>query len=58
MTAMASARAARALGLAALAAVAATVYLGLWVTPPDVVQGDLARLIYVHPPVAWVAYLA
>ena len=58
MTAMTSARAARALGLAALAAVAATVYLGLWVTPPDVVQGDLARLIYVHPPVAWVAYLA
>src|SRR5205807_7107324 len=28
------------------------------VTPPDVVQGDLVRLIYVHPPVAWVAYLA
>ena len=51
-------RATRALGIAALAAVAATVCLGLWVTPPDVVQGDLARLIYVHPPVAWVAYLA
>jgi heme exporter protein C len=53
-----AARATRALGIAALATVAATVYLGLWVTPPDVVQGDLARLIYVHPPVAWVAYLA
>jgi heme exporter protein C len=51
-------RATRALGVAAVLAVAATVYLGLWVTPPDVVQGDLVRLIYIHPPVAWVAYLA
>jgi heme exporter protein C len=25
------------------------------VTPPDKVQGDLARLVYVHPAVAWVA---
>ena len=58
MTGLTAARATRALGIAALATVAATVYLGLWVTPPDVVQGDLARLIYVHPPVAWVAYLA
>lgn len=53
-----STRATRALGIAAILATAATVYLGLWVTPPDVVQGDLVRLIYVHPPVAWVAYLA
>jgi heme exporter protein C len=58
VTGRTAARATRALGIAALATVAATVYLGLWVTPPDVVQGDLARLIYVHPPVAWVAYLA
>ncbi len=58
MTAVTSARATRLLGVSALAAVAATVYLGLWVTPPDVVQGNLVRLIYVHPPVAWVAYLA
>jgi heme exporter protein C len=53
-----SARATRLLGVTALLAVAATLYLGLWVTPPDVVQGNLVRLIYVHPPVAWVAYLA
>ena len=40
-------------------AVAATVWLGLWVTPPDKVQGNLVRLVYVHPPIAWVAlYLA
>ncbi len=58
MKAFTPARVTRALGVAALAAVAATVALGLWVTPPDVVQGDLVRLIYVHPPVAWVAYLA
>jgi heme exporter protein C len=58
VTAVTSARATRLLGVSALAAVAATVYLGLWVTPPDVVQGNLVRLIYVHPPVAWVAYLA
>ena len=38
---------------------AATVWLGLWVTPPDQVQGNLVRLLYLHPPVAWVAlYLA
>ncbi|HLN16679.1 MAG TPA: cytochrome c biogenesis protein CcsA [Acidimicrobiales bacterium] len=46
------------IGLAALVSVAATVWLALWVTPPDVVQGDLARLVYLHPPLAWVMYLA
>jgi heme exporter protein C len=48
----------RAVGFVALLLVAATVVLGLWITPPDIVQGQLVRLIYVHPPVAWVAYLA
>jgi heme exporter protein C len=49
----------RALGVGALVSVAATVWLGLWVTPPDQVQHDLVRLVYVHPPIAWVAlYLA
>ncbi len=47
-----------ALGVAAGACLAATAGLGLWLTPPDVFQGDLVRLIYIHPPVAWVAYLA
>ena len=32
-----------------------TVWLGLWVTPPDEVQGNLARLLYIHPAVATVA---
>jgi heme exporter protein C len=48
-----------ALGIAALVSVAATVWLGIWVTPPDQVQHDLVRLVYVHPALAWVAlYLA
>lgn len=46
------------IGLAALVAEAATVWLGLWVTPPSVVQGTLVRLLYIHPPVAWVALYA
>jgi heme exporter protein C len=49
----------RLLGSLALVSVAATVWLGLWVTPPDKVQGQLVRLVYIHPPIAWVAlYLA
>ena len=48
----------QAIGLLALAGVVATVVLGLWVTPADQVQGDLVRLVYVHPGVAWVALYA
>ena len=46
------------IGVLGLVLVIATVVMGFFVTPPDVVQGNLARLLYVHPPVAWVAYLA
>ena len=49
----------RVIGVVALVGVAATVWLGLWVTPPEEHQGDLVRLVYIHPGVAWVAlYLA
>ena len=49
----------RSIGIIALVATIATVWLGIWVTPPDKVQGDLVRLVYIHPGVAWVAlYLA
>jgi heme exporter protein C len=49
----------RGIGTAAASSVAATVWLGLWVTPPDETQHDLVRLVYLHPPIAWVAlYLA
>jgi len=49
----------RGLGIAAVLSLAGTLWLGLWVTPPDQMQHDLVRLVYVHPPIAWVAlYLA
>ena len=49
----------RAMGTGAVVAIALTVWLGLWVTPPSEVMGNLVRLVYVHPPIAWVAmYLA
>lgn len=38
---------------------AVTLWLALWVTPPDEHMGNLVRLLYLHPSVAWVAlYLA
>lgn len=48
----------RILGFAALIALGATVVLGIGITPPDVVQGELVRLIYLHPPISWTMYLA
>ncbi|MHB1208963.1 MAG: cytochrome c biogenesis protein CcsA [Acidimicrobiales bacterium] len=45
----------RLLGPVTLALLALTFWLGMWVTPPDKVQGDLVRLVYVHPAIAWVA---
>ena len=48
----------RGFGAAALAALVALVVLGLFVAPPDAVQGDAQRLMYLHVPAAWIAYLA
>jgi heme exporter protein C len=45
-------RTTRLLGLAAIAGIAVVLVLGLAVTGPDEVQGDAARLIYLHVPVA------
>ena len=45
----------RLLGPVTLALLALTFWFGLWVTPPDEIQGNLVRLVYVHPSVAWVA---
>jgi heme exporter protein C len=45
----------RLLGPVTLVLLALTIWLGLWVTPPDRVQGNLVRLLYVHPAIAWVA---
>jgi heme exporter protein C len=45
----------RLLGPLTFVTLALTFWLGLWVTPPDKIQGNLARLLYIHPAVAWVA---
>jgi heme exporter protein C len=36
----------------------ATAVLALWVSPADAEQGDAMRLLYLHVPSAWLAYLA
>lgn len=46
----------RFLGSLTIVAVAATAWLGLVVSPPDVNQGQLVRLIYVHPGAATACY--
>ncbi len=49
----------RAVGVVALISSAALLAFGLYISPPDLFQGDSARLFYVHVPVATVAlYLA
>src|SRR5438876_9767457 len=48
----------RVLGWCALLAVAASAVMSLAVAPPDAEQGDVQRLMYVHVPAAWLAYLA
>jgi len=49
----------RAMGASGFVGLGLVVWLGLWVTPPDRTQHDLVRLVYLHPPIAWVAlYLA
>jgi heme exporter protein C len=42
----------------ALVALAIGAWLGLRVSPPDVNQGDLIRVMYAHVSVAWVSFLA
>lgn len=51
-------RVTRILGIASLVAVAVTAWLGLVVSPPDVNQGQLVRLLYVHPAAATTFYVA
>lgn len=46
------------LGWASLVAVAVTAIMSLVVVPPDASQGDVQRLMYVHVPAAWLAYLS
>jgi heme exporter protein C len=46
------------LGWLSLASLVVLALFGLWGAPPDRVQSDAQRLMYLHVPVAWVAYLA
>jgi heme exporter protein C len=57
-TASTSSPATRVLGLVCLAAMAVLLFLAFVASPRDAVQGDLVRLLYVHPALAWTAYLA
>jgi heme exporter protein C len=51
-------RTTKVLGSAALTVTALVIFLGLVVTPPDVTQGELVRLIYVHPAVSTWCFVA
>ena len=46
----------RVLGVVALAAAVVMALLALWVSPPERVQGDAVRFMYLHLPSIWVAY--
>jgi heme exporter protein C len=48
----------RLLGWATLVGLGATTALGLFVVPADAEQGDVQRLMYVHVPAAWLAFLS
>jgi heme exporter protein C len=51
-------RGSRILGILALAGIAWTVVFALFISPPDEVQGDATRFLYVHVASANLAYLA
>jgi heme exporter protein C len=48
----------RVLGILAVAALGVSAVLSLVVAPADAVQGEVQRLMYIHVPAAWLAYLA
>ena len=53
-----AARGERWLAVAAVLSITGGMVYGLAFAPPDAVQGDVQRLMYVHVPAAWLAYLA
>lgn len=55
---MVARRGERALAWLAAAGVTASAVMSLAVAPPDAQQGQVQRLMYVHVPAAWLAYLA
>jgi heme exporter protein C len=48
----------RALGIATVVSMGALVLFGLVLSPPDVVQGESVRILYIHVGTVWVAYVA
>ena len=48
----------RLLGVAALIGIVWLVVFGLWISPDDQVQKQGVRILYIHVPSAWLAYLA
>jgi heme exporter protein C len=48
----------RLFGATVVIALAVTSVFALWVSPRDDQQGDAVRLLYLHVPTAWIAYLA
>ncbi|MFM6849548.1 MAG: cytochrome c biogenesis protein CcsA [Terrabacter sp.] len=48
----------RLLGWATLLSLAATAVVALLLVPPDSTQGDVQRLMYVHVPAAWLAFMS
>jgi heme exporter protein C len=51
-------RASRVIGALALVGVAWLVLFGMVISPADEVQGEAVRLLYIHVPTAWLAYLS
>jgi heme exporter protein C len=49
---------ANALGILALLAVLAGLFLAFFHAPSDALQGDVQRIMYIHVPTAWVAFFA
>ena len=49
---------ARGLDLVTLVSLGALTLFGLWAAPPDEVQRDAQRIMYLHVPAAWAMYLA
>ncbi|MBK5287247.1 MAG: cytochrome c biogenesis protein CcsA [Acidimicrobiia bacterium] len=48
----------RVIGWLTLVSLVALALFGLWGAPTDAVQGDAQRVMYLHVPAAWLAYLA
>lgn len=53
-----SSRGTRVLGIAALVGLAVHLFASFSWSGPDVEQGDLVRILYVHVPSAWLAYMS